>query len=378
MPIRTSYDPNSSLAPLSEIIDLEPEQEPWCAGYAPSQGRRCHARTNAHGRRSATMLLNEGTKDLRAGRSIDALLEDLAPHVLCTRFHQAQASDLTRRWKRQVRQYLDSQVGYTPSPRRVRMPSRADSSETAEANAARIVVLEQRLLEAMEKVRRLEVAQQGLSITANPPPHGQGRSTNAFGSSSSARRTPNHITSPRNVVQTTPRNESRESVVWPAISVARPARVQVIHEAPAVNVLAPRSDSRPSVVRTSSSTERENSQNEGSQTRRRPIEGECGICLCELHIPQQEVHGDEEDESENSDSDDDNDIDEDDDEDDNDEIDSVSAEQTEAGDEAQPQDEELVWCKARCGNNFHKRCIDQWLATDHASTCPACRSRWRD
>jgi hypothetical protein len=37
----------------------------------------------------------------------------------------------------------------------------------------------------------------------------------------------------------------------------------------------------------------------------------------------------------------------------------------------------LVWCKARCGVNFHKRCIDQWLQTAHDPTCPTCRSHWK-
>lgn len=30
-------------------------------------------------------------------------------------------------------------------------------------------------------------------------------------------------------------------------------------------------------------------------------------------------------------------------------------------------DEELVWCKAACGNNIHKACFEQWVATSRSS-----------
>jgi hypothetical protein len=36
-----------------------------------------------------------------------------------------------------------------------------------------------------------------------------------------------------------------------------------------------------------------------------------------------------------------------------------------------------VWCKAQCGVNFHKACMDQWLKRAPSRTCPACRRSWR-
>jgi TATA-binding protein-associated factor Taf7 len=122
------------------------------------------------------------------------------------------------------------------------------------------------------------------------------------------------------------------------------------------------------VARVSSSTRNQNSQDVTLQANRREVEGECGICLCNLQISQ-DLDAEEEEESEHSDDDDDED-DDDNEEDDDDE-------QIEAEDKDEHQDEELVWCKARCGVNFHKQCIDQWLETAHAPTCPACRSRWK-
>lgn len=45
--------------------------------------------------------------------------------------------------------------------------------------------------------------------------------------------------------------------------------------------------------------------------------------------------------------------------------------------------EEVVWCKAACGQNIHKQCFEMWSATKKKSdgvgakvTCPYCRSVW--
>lgn len=49
--------------------------------------------------------------------------------------------------------------------------------------------------------------------------------------------------------------------------------------------------------------------------------------------------------------------------------------------EFEPADgEEIVYCKAACGNNVHKQCFEQWAATkkkgSDAVTCPFCRTPW--
>lgn len=43
-----------------------------------------------------------------------------------------------------------------------------------------------------------------------------------------------------------------------------------------------------------------------------------------------------------------------------------------------PGSEEIVYCKAACGNNIHKACFEQWAATKGATTvtCPYCRTPW--
>ncbi|EOD50767.1 putative ring finger domain protein [Neofusicoccum parvum UCRNP2] len=44
----------------------------------------------------------------------------------------------------------------------------------------------------------------------------------------------------------------------------------------------------------------------------------------------------------------------------------------------EPGSEEIVYCKAACGNNVHKACFEQWAATkgNRNVTCPYCRSPW--
>ncbi|KAL4757716.1 uncharacterized protein BDW70DRAFT_142959 [Aspergillus foveolatus] len=104
----TSYSQFLSAPHLSEIISLYPEDEPFCAGYAPSQGCRCRMRTNASNRASAMAILELGTKKVHMGQMPTRdLLIDLAHCTLCTRFHQAQAEGLAERWRQDIERFLD-------------------------------------------------------------------------------------------------------------------------------------------------------------------------------------------------------------------------------------------------------------------------------
>jgi len=44
-----------------------------------------------------------------------------------------------------------------------------------------------------------------------------------------------------------------------------------------------------------------------------------------------------------------------------------------------PDQNELVWCKAACGNNMHKECFDQWAASQRGQQvrCVYCRTPWQ-
>ncbi|PYI17963.1 hypothetical protein BO99DRAFT_444219 [Aspergillus violaceofuscus CBS 115571] len=92
---------------LSEILNLYPDQERWCAGYAPSQGRRCHNPISGAHRGSAVRLLDEGSERMRQGEDIDDLLMDLASLVLCRHVHQkdprSQVPTLVKKWQEKIR-----------------------------------------------------------------------------------------------------------------------------------------------------------------------------------------------------------------------------------------------------------------------------------
>jgi hypothetical protein len=43
------------------------------------------------------------------------------------------------------------------------------------------------------------------------------------------------------------------------------------------------------------------------------------------------------------------------------------------------KENELVWCKAACGNNMHKTCFEQWVVSQRGNTvkCVYCRTPWQ-
>ncbi|KAH0548557.1 hypothetical protein GP486_007899 [Trichoglossum hirsutum] len=46
----------------------------------------------------------------------------------------------------------------------------------------------------------------------------------------------------------------------------------------------------------------------------------------------------------------------------------------------EPGKEEIVWCKAACGQNVHKQCFEQWVASKPGQVvkCIYCRTPWKD
>jgi hypothetical protein len=99
---------------------------------------------------------------------------------------------------------------------------------------------------------------------------------------------------------------------------------------------------------------------------RRHVEGECNICI----LPLQD-EGSEEDEPETENGYE---------SEGSDDFSEQDEEESEDSHDVQNGYEELVWCKRRCGNNFHRDCIDSWIdacqANDREPTCPICRAEW--
>ncbi|OGM41661.1 hypothetical protein ABOM_009959 [Aspergillus bombycis] len=351
MPSRYSLAQTTSLPHLSEILKLYPEEERWCAGYAPSQGRRCHLSTNAGNRQTAMHLLDEGTKDLHAGRDISDLLEELAPYTLCTRWHKYQALDLAAKWKSKVQQYLGSCVSPAPTQRvtgerqRISPPARSRQTVEAEwpdlANWAPVCIggqlwtvqgapatsQETRINERVTQTanstnRRRERSMSGAAVATQE----RTNSTRAAAESSQAGlRAASPAASNRGLsstptaaIHTTPNRGSGAAL--PSTTSTR---------------VLPGSGSRAALSSTTSSS--------SGNTTRRPIEGDCGICFDPLKKARcgasHGVHHD-------------------------------------TGDEEEQQ--ALSWCKAQCGVNYHTTCIESWLKAAPKSTCPTCRRAWKD
>ncbi|KAI9664542.1 MAG: hypothetical protein M1821_005988 [Bathelium mastoideum] len=88
-----------------------------------------------------------------------------------------------------------------------------------------------------------------------------------------------------------------------------------------------------------------NSPSDANASHRKPIEDDCPVCCCPF---------------------------------DADDADDTNART------ASPSDD-IVWCRASCGNNVHRACFEQWAATKKAAgygsaaqvTCPFCRAPWQ-
>ncbi|KAJ5391565.1 hypothetical protein N7509_007055 [Penicillium cosmopolitanum] len=389
MPSRHPSITYSSLPHLSTIINLQPDREPWCFGYAPSQGRRCHASTNAHGRRCAMDILDEATEDLRAGDSINDLLKELAPYGLCRRFHQNQASDLARRWRKQVSSFVESRRS-SPTQRTIQnttgirrqVPRRQTSEEQFEV----------RLREMKQRIEELLWIEDfdGLPATSlrsqvlNDALHMM-RTVGAINNSTTAI---DNIAQPRGdsitPVETPIRNlpDSTRSQISRSSTSSREILVTSSEtssrRSEATTTMPPTSDSVPQAVNTERSTHSTGSATRKARVSRRPAEGECGICLCSLQEPQSYSTDDEEEEE---DDEGDEETDEEEDEGQGDSDDSED-EQGYYSDDDEPEvevevEDGLVWCKAQCGVNYHRECIEKWLRSGHYDSCPTCRTTWR-
>ncbi|KAL3447337.1 hypothetical protein BJX65DRAFT_94368 [Aspergillus insuetus] len=360
MPSRSKPQTSTTHLPhLSSILKLDPEGEPFCAGFAPSKGRRCSARTNARGRKAALDLLDEGTADLHAGLCIDDILEDLAPHVLCTRWHQNQASSLVSTWQARIDRYLSS----VSVPRSRTRPSQDPYEGWTVA-------------ECLAEIERLTVkrAAELASISRSSPPV-IARTTRpaptmvSFGGGNGFSTSTTSRTVQQQPATSAPQLTSRA----PAPSIAASAE-------PVRRIVSTSASTGPVATQAATTTipSRSSSSVLPSPSRpppapivrprgevRRPVHGECIICLDPLRKPNDptvgevsNAHGDEASE-------------------DNNEADDKESDKEELKKEEEAEGD-LSWCKSQCGVNYHKKCIEKWLAEACQTTCPACRSSWKN
>ncbi|EAW15676.1 uncharacterized protein NFIA_050180 [Aspergillus fischeri NRRL 181] len=307
---------------LSTILEVYPECETTCYGYAPSQRRRCRMRTRKDNRDRASYILKEGTRFLQHGLPVDGLLIELAPLVLCTRFHQYQADDLVRDWRAKLRAF-QQQTLLTAMLKSLQelVDSRARSLAAGSAG--------QRLSERALSPTRLE---RSAAIVTEEEPAAIDRE------------------------EEEEEREDREDVPEPEPEPElSPSRTSTEASSPAVESHV----AEPTIP-----------QSEPRRTTRKPIEGDCDICLCPLRGQDSDKDGER---SEDSD-------------DENDNVVPDTASDNEHDENAEDNLDDLVYCKNQCGTNYHKACIDVWLATQRTFrtprgdpiglSCPNCRAAW--
>ncbi|KAH8695278.1 hypothetical protein BGW36DRAFT_360982 [Talaromyces proteolyticus] len=326
---------------LSHILEVWPNEDLECVGFATSKGRRCTVHTNPRNRRNAQILMREGTDRLSNGEEcIDEILNQLAPLTLCVRFHQKDAPDKAREWAEKVRKFVQRRSTASTTRPREHSSTTRQSTPTAERQ------------NQSNQIIQVNIQQNYYNLYTC-----SGRETE---SGTQSRRTTTSHYSPASISLTTPSTAS--SAV--STQYVRPGRLtqnrNVITPVHSERTITPirlaLPTSSPTPGRATTPTQQSSTFPRRRTTNiRQPVEGECGICYNSLL-------GDNESEEDDGLSDD---------------LDSESVASTPTGN----RKESLVWCRAQCGQNYHKECMDLWAASCtnnlRPATCPMCRAQWR-
>ncbi|PWY72289.1 hypothetical protein BO70DRAFT_413949 [Aspergillus heteromorphus CBS 117.55] len=278
---------------LTDILKIPLQEDHCCLGTSNSFNRRCHNLVHRRHRREARQLLAQGSLRLQQGNpasSLDPLLTELAPLLLCTGAHQHQAPTLVAQWKEKLLAHHSN----------MNRPVVQAGTAVALAPAPRPDVLD---------------------------PRSSGETAGVTVNAAAA------LVSPSPMLQNN-HHQQQQVMIRQTLRFARD------HQQP---VFLPQSQ-----------LVREEWCN--NLTRPRPVKGECGICLLP-YADDPAGYDDVED---------------------GDDYDYGSSYYSLA-----PPDydhENLTWCRAFCGTNYHRKCMDQWIETFDVMepTCPTCRKFWVD
>jgi len=316
----------------ANILEIDPSREGTCSGKAITQGGiRCGNLISRDNRMEAMRCLDRISNELYDGRPVDYLLARLAKRLLCRRWHgkgdhRDQTAELVEKWST----LIDDFVQQHP------LPGQSTLVASPEGDESHISLSEGRSLF------------NSVSVAARPVLQSAGTEVN---------HDPGTPSTDLNVVASSNQNPE------PPISAQDSEEI------------APR---RPRIVLSASRT----------PVTRRPVEGDCGICMERLRLghDHDEGLGEEGDEHATGDAETDraedlaseehtSEVDE------GYESDVATTVATEPQDalrddhaEVDSQNQSLIWCQRQCGQNFHRSCATEWILTrlDHyqAPTCP--------
>ena len=118
-----------------------------CVGFARTANRRCRNLIAASNQNKAAKLVSEMSSLNLSSPDIPELLEDLAPLVLCRRWHQDQAADMVDEWKDQV----DALRRKRRAARRAKEEERRALEEESRQNSRLRRAEERRVREAVQR-----------------------------------------------------------------------------------------------------------------------------------------------------------------------------------------------------------------------------------
>jgi hypothetical protein len=323
-----------------------------CLGYAPSKGRRCRVSIRYHDIRRCQTLITEMAEQRPEPCVLKPMLECLAAHGLCVRFHQYQVDDMVRKWNRMIlsayppipldliSNEISSVMSSTSSPYTSLVPVSRQSTSALTASSvslpdhSEVETLQDTIAVMQETIRtaqrRLEVLRYTPPVTANVTPSISRVSTSDISSLQLSRSS----TIQSYINSLLPTNITRAST----ISAPTP-RPDIGSEA-ALSSTAMQASTQTASPPTTSATGQPITQTSGllrtcgrSHVRRMPLEEECPICYDDTEM------------SECSRS-------------------------------------EIIWCRSGCGRSVHASCFEGWrtqcTGQEQSLTCVLCRTPWAE
>ncbi|KAL5003312.1 hypothetical protein BDV10DRAFT_180446 [Aspergillus recurvatus] len=425
----------TSLPHLSYILSLDPSHDPRCAGYLHTRSRRCTAETNLQSRTEAIILLNTATADLHAGRwryiDVNKTLEELARCVLCSEIsHQAQALALTERWRADIEAFAQGYDLMSGSNNADAVPEWdvVNMDTSIESWRERVY---RGVWGVFDKLRHAQLVPRMNSAfsRANWVTVGDSIHQHAQGSDSHWNRNVDHeyaydhdhdynyeyeyeLTPPTSNRRATTTSTSIGPVTYTQsytqaqhIATGILAQARTRDSVFGLSPPAPDNIEMPHGYPSNTSTSIKSKTNIFERLRQ-PIDGDCSICLGSLLDRPSDFDYDTDSGHRKAN------------------IDRPSSPSADSviqrhdtstgawgytdftgreyayhpvlscvrevepnidvkgegkeGRRKYPARPDLSWCRAGCGVNYHKRCIDRWVATapSGSATCPSCRRRW--
>ncbi|PYI10714.1 hypothetical protein BO78DRAFT_305277 [Aspergillus sclerotiicarbonarius CBS 121057] len=348
---------SSPLVQLTDILKIYPVDDHHCFGTSNYYNRRCNNLTNHHNRQVALLLLDRGTHQLAANPSLDSfdnLLDRLAPLLLCPHLHRSQAPRLVAQWKEKLQRHLDQHsAAAAPATMNNRILPTPGSNVLSTGSGLTFSNLTTHG-PASPSIISLQHSRVGMgashSLSHGPRVEIGHPGVNATSSSMST------VMSAAGSSHAHPRHHPHTSSLQPANGT----------------FVTP-SHSHPQQHNRESQSESSNMGNnmgnfpviKASAKRHvkpRPVDGDCGICLLPYFDERMRYDLSEDEQMEDVDDEE------------------GAWEEMEDDDVAGPDYDHdlLVWCRAFCGTNYHRACMEQWIDTfdAHEPTCPTCRNYW--